>query len=166
MILNTMEDLVFALICEIGLGITPEGFLYDQDTGIILQYNGMQIKASVNRNAPAIATNIVAAFDPVFDPKIMQVMLGYYAKKCEELGYLTVVAITENVEDIPSYNNFDNLHTKRGRITVSLEDGRVLSSNYYYQKGLKYSDIILRMGGNNVDLQKFDSLPEDSILEY
>ena len=38
--INTLEDLVYALISEIGLGITPEGFLYDQDTQQILQYNG------------------------------------------------------------------------------------------------------------------------------
>ena len=164
--INTLEDLVYALISEIGLGITPDGLLYDQDSQQILQYNGLQIKASINPNAPAIATNIYAAFDPVFDPKMMQTMLGYYAQKSEAMGYFSAIAITESINEVPKYNNFDHLRTKKSRVTVSLEDGRICSSDYYYQKGLKYSDVILRLGGHDVDLHKFDSLPEDSILEY
>lgn len=163
--INSLEDLVFSILNEIGLAITPDGLVYDQDNMTILKCGGYQIKASVDPRNPAITTDIYLALDPVFDNKLMQMLLGYYLAKQEFEGNIVAPVISDYTEDIPSYNDFDNLRSKRTSLTV-ISNGITKTSLLYYQKGLKFSDMILRLGGNDfVDLRKFDSLPEESILD-
>jgi hypothetical protein len=165
--INYLEDLTYALFKEIGLGINEYGFVYDQDTGNVLTYEGKQVKASVDPNHPALANDVYAIFDPVFDNKFMMMMLGYYLKKEEAMGNLDPLSFSEQVADVPQYNQNNPVKSRKTRITVICSNRVEYNSAYYYQKGLKYSDIILRIGkhpGCNC-LWKFDSVPEETIQQ-
>ena len=96
--INSLEDLVYALLNEIGLGITPEGFLYDPDTNQVLQFGGKQIRTSINKASPAISTDLYAAFDPIFDNRFMGMMLGYYLHKEECNGNISPLSIFETIQ--------------------------------------------------------------------
>lgn len=160
--LNTLEDLIYILCSEIGLEISPQGILYDTDTYKELRCNGKSIIASVNPNKPAIPTDIYIVFDPVFDGKLMNFMLAYYLQKSAAMGVLEPLTFSEEMEDTPSYAKDDTIKTKRTRECVALRN-RKYYSRYYYQKGLKFSEIILDLGGYNIDLTKFDSIPDEVI---
>lgn len=162
--INSLEDLVFALLNEIGLGISPDGTVYDQDTGIEIMFNNKHIKASIDPNNPAIPSDVYIIFDPIWDAKFMSVMLGYYLSKEEAYGNIQSAVVSEDIENIPAYNKDLDIKTRRSRVYVALTGNQKISSLYYYQRGLKYSDLILRMGNHPfADLSKFDSIPEECI---
>ena len=162
--IRSLEDLVFALISEIGLGINQNGILYDQDNGIEIMYNGKHIRASVDANNPAIPSDIYAIFDPIWDNKFMNTMLGYYLAKEEAYGNIWSPVVSEEIESLQYYNKEDNIKTRRSRVYVSLGNNNKISSCFYFQKGLKYSDLILRIANHPyADLTKFDSIPEECI---
>ena len=161
--INTLEDLVFHLLNEIGLGINANGFVYDQDTEQEIYYNGKQIIASVDPRYPAIANDLYGLFDPVFDGKFMSMMLGYYLKKSESQGIIDPISMTEQIAETPFWNYLNPVKTRKTRVVVICDGHKEYVSEYYYQKGLKFSDMILRIGGNHMNLFKFDSVPEESI---
>ena len=162
-LIRSLEDLVFALINEIGLGIDQNGLLYDTDTNMILSLNGRQIKASVDINNPVIPNDMFVILDPVFDNKVMSFLFAYYLKKEEAEGELNPLSISEDFEPIPFYYKSDGIKTRKSRVGVVLLGGQTIYSQYYYQKGLKYSDLILRVKRKDIDLRMFDSLPEECI---
>ena len=167
MTINKLEDLVFALINEIGLVILPNGVVMDDDNGIEIRYEGKSIIASINPNRPAIPTDMFVIFDPVFDGRLMNIMMGYYLQKSAYMGTFNADSFYEEVEETPFYAKNDNIRTRRSRIAVVASTNGVRKtyySNYYYQKGLKFSDIILKLGGySDIDLSKFDSCPDEVI---
>ena len=161
--INSLEDLVFALLNEIGLGIGPYGIVYDTDTGIELKCNGKLIVASVDPNKPAIPSDIYILFDPVFDGKLMNIVLAYYLEKSRAMGIFEPLTFAEEMEEVPGYAKEDTIKSKKTRMCVALRN-RKYFSKFYYQRGLKFSEIILDLGGfQNVDLTKFDSIPEEAI---
>ena len=161
--INTLEDLVYHLLNEIGLGINSYGFVYDQDTEQELYYNGKQIRASIDPRFPALANDLYGLFDPVFDGKFMSMMLGYYLKKSEAQSIIDPISMTEQVADLPFWNHLNPVKTRKTRVVVLCNNHKEYDSEYYYQKGLKFADMILRIGGNPVNLWRFDSVPEESI---
>lgn len=161
---NTLEELVFHLLNEIGLGINSNGFVYDQDTNQELFYDGKQIKASIDPRFPALANDTYGLFDPVFDGKFMSKMLGYYLKKSEAQEIINPVSVTEQIQKVPFYAHLNPTRTRRTRVVVMCENQYEYDSEFYYQKGLKFSDMILRLGGNPIDLWRFDSVPEEQIM--
>ena len=166
--IRSLEDLVYALLNEIGLSIGPRGVVYDSDTGIELQYDGKHIVASIDAHNPAIPTDIYAVFDPVFDGRFMVMMLGYYMNKSAANGYFEPLTMFEEIEEVPDYAKTDPIRSKRTRevVAVRVNEGytRKYYSKFYYQKGLKCSQAILNLGGyENVDLSMFDSLPDEVI---
>ncbi len=160
---NILEDLVFHLLNEIGLGINSNGFVFDQDTEQEIYYNGKQIRASIDPKFPALANDLYGLFDPVFDGKFMSMMLGYYLKKSEAKGELDPISVTEQIADVPIWNQLNPVKTRKTRAVVLCDNHQEYYSEYYYQKGLKFSDIILRIGGNPINLSRFDSVPEEPI---
>lgn len=161
--INTLEDLVFALINEIGLGIGHNGIIYDTDTGIELRCNGKFIIASIDPTKPAIPSDIYILFDPVFDGKLMNIILAYYLEKSRNMGILESLTFSEEMEEVPKYAKEDTIKSKRTRICVASRNRRYFSK-FYYQRGLKFSEMILDLAGyQNIDLSRFDSIPEEVI---
>ena len=161
--INTLEDLVYHLLNEIGLGINQGGFVYDVDTEQELYYNGKQIRASIDPRFPALANDLYGLFDPVFDGKFMSMMLGYYLKKSEAQEIINPISMTEQIAETPFWNSLNPVKTRKTRVVVLCDGHREYNSEYYYQKGLKFADMILRLGGNPINLWRFDSVPEESI---
>ena len=160
---NILEELVYHLLNEIGLGINQGGFVYDLDTEQELQYMGKQIRASVDPRFPALANDLYGLFDPVFDGKFMSMMLGYYLKKSEAQGIINPISMTEQIAESYPWQTQNPVKTRKTRVVVLCDNHREYNSEYYYQKGLKFSDMILRLGGNAINLWRFDSIPEESI---
>lgn len=155
---NTVEDLIYALLMEIGLAIkSPEEILYDQDTMLVLTCGNKQIKASIDPNRPVFASQFTTLFDPM-NFRIMNFFLSYYISKEESVGNFKVTAYSYHDNGLKGPDSKSN-------IRVKFLDGSVIESGYYNNKALKICDIILRMGGMNPDLSNFDMIKvmEDAV---
>ena len=156
-----IEDVVYALFIEIGLSVDNKNLIYDINNGIRLQYENRHITASIDSNRPTYGSSVYYLFDPISNGKFMKYILGYYLTKEEYLNNIQCISFVDQIENIEKYS-IDN-KIRRTRVVVDLYNNGEYISEYYYQKGLKYTDIILRIGGNNIYniLYKFDSIPEE-----
>ena len=154
---NTIEDLIYALLMEIGLAIkSPEEILYDQDTMFVLTCGNKHIKASVDPNRPVFASQFTTLFDPL-NFKIMNFFLSYYISKEESVNNFKVTAFSFHDNGLRGADC-------KSCIRVKFLNGSTIESGYYNNKALKICDVILRIGGFNVDLSNFDTrVIEDAI---
>ena len=153
---ETVEDLIFALINEIGLSIKEGGIIVDQDTLIPLKFGDKNIKASVDVNKPVYESDYTVVLDPLNNMKLMNMLLGYYLEKEKACGNLE--PITFSTDELVKHGP-TNVTVRCGSSKVSLYD---VSSRYYNNRCLKFSDIILKLGNDrDVDLSNFDSVIEE-----
>lgn len=152
---NTIEDLTYAILNEIGLSIGQDGFLYDQDTRAVLTCGNKQIKASINPAQPVFPSEYTVVFDP-FNFKIMNYFMSYYANKEESAGNFRINAFSYQDNGLRGQDN-------RTGIRVKFAGGQTIESYYYRNKALKFCDIILRLGGMNPDLTNLDVVNENAI---
>ena len=147
---NTKEDLIFALINEIGLSINGNNSLFDQDTGQVIYFGGKEIKCSINPNIPVYPSDIAVVFDPINDMKLMTTILGYYFEKERVMGEYYPITY--------SFNDRDKKKPSSIMVKLQTNDRGIIeiNSGAYNNKCLKLSDIILRMGGQDCDLSNFD----------
>ena len=147
-IFNSKYDLIYALINEIGLSINENRDLYDQDSMIMIKYGNKPIKCSIDPNRPVYVTNQNSILDPISDGRIMNMFLSYYLEKERAYG---------NINSILFYSNEPDGRKGPSSITIKADSGEI-TSRLYNNKCLKFADIILRIGGQDVDLSNFDSL--------
>ena len=146
---NTKEDLIYALINEIGLSIDENNSLFDQDNGQPIYFGGREIKCSINPANPVYSSEIATLFDPINDFKLMTTILAYYLEKERVMG--------ESYPITYSFNDRDKQGPSNMSVKIQTSNGMgEVTSNFYYNKCLKISDIILRMGGQFCDLSNFD----------
>lgn len=150
---NTIEELTYALLNEIGLSLTPDGIIYDQDTKNAITCANKQIKASINPTKPVYQSEFTVVFDPL-NFKIMNYFLSYYFNKEENLGEFKINAFGFLDNGLKGQDCKTN-------IRVKFAGGGVLESKYYNNKALKICDIILRLGGYDPDLYNFDKVIEN-----
>ena len=154
---NTIEDLTFALMNEIGLSISsyPEEVIYDQDTMLILSCGNKKIKASIDPARPVFASEYTIIFDPL-NFKLMTYFFSYYTSKEESVGNFKVSAFgyQDNGLKGPDY---------KSNIRIKFAGGDTLESGYYNNNALKICDAILRMGGMIPDLSNFDKVMTNAI---
>lgn len=145
---NTIAERDYNLFMIIGLGINKEQYLYDQDTGTILNYRGKYIKATITE-MPVYAGRNDIVFDPSRNYNMMATLLGYYIDKesTSEDGDI-IGFISQGVEDTKD-KEFHRLfiQTKyKGRI----------ESDWFHCGYLGFIDCIFKLDGQNVDLHNFD----------
>lgn len=148
---NTKEDLIFALLNEIGLSIDNDNNLIDQDNnGQRIYFGGKLIKCSIDPNKPVYNSEVSTVFDPVDNMKLMTTILAYYLEKERVLGEYYPITY--------SFNDRDKLGPSSISVKIQTGDNNIIevTSNLYYNKCLKISDVILRMGGQYCDLSNFD----------
>ena len=147
---NTKEDLIYALINEIGLSINTNNSLFDQDTGQVIYFGGKEIKCSINPNVTVYPSDVSVVFDPINDIRLMTTILGYYFEKERVMGDYYPITY--------SFNDRDKRKPSNIMVKLQTKDKGIIeiNSNYYYNKCLKISDIILRMGEQYCDLSNFD----------
>lgn len=126
---------------EIGLEIGSRQRLYDQDTGVLVQFEGKDLVA------PGAASGREAQeFDPYNSTKMMSQMFSYYTDKLAESGEINPFNIIYSVDG----------QNGRGRVEMK-NDEEFMKSKEYVRDQCKYADLILQINGDeNPDLKEFD----------
>lgn len=139
----------YALFNIIGLSINRDSYLYDNDTGTVLQYKGKYIKATT-ADIPIYAGKNDIVFDPPCSYHMMVVLLGYYINKRDNsedehpLGFISQGII--DTADKSQHQLFVDTST-RGRII----------SDWFNNGYLTYIDMIFKLDEQDfVDLHNFD----------
>lgn len=130
-----LYDLNYDLINTIGLVIDPmTKNLMDSDSRIQLKFNEKPIQASINPNNPVYPTEYNYVLDPINgDARLMLMLWQYHLSKEEVVMGRVALTTVEPIVDTKSY------------IQVKYTDGEIVTSAPYWQKSLKYADIILRV---------------------
>ena len=149
--MNPIDKEINTLIMqEIGLEIGPKSHIVDQDTGVEIRINGVDVVAPgcyYGRRSDGSARSM--EFDPYNNRKMMNSLFSYFTEKQEEESGVGVLA----------FYNVDN--NDGGRVECRMSDNEVLTSGSYQRDCLKYVDLIMQMNGEeNPDLKKYDILPE------
>ena len=126
---------------EIGLEIGARQRLYDQDTGVLVQFEGKDLVA------PGAASGREAQeFDPYNSAKMMSQMFSYYTDKLAEAGEINPFDIIYSVDG----------QNGRGRVEMKNNED-FMKSKEYVRDQCKYADLILQINGDeNPDLREFD----------
>lgn len=141
--MNELDKEINSLIMrEVGFEIGPGNKIYDQDTGMPVRINGMDVIAPggyVNRQRSM-------EFDPYNNIRMMNYVFNYYiGKQSEESGS----------EVVTYYNKEDSIDG--GKIECRMDDNSLITSNKYKRDTLKYTDIIMQLNGeDNPDLARYD----------
>ena len=149
-------SLTYDLFNEIGLGIAPDGNVFDRDTGIMLLINDKYIKASIDPEMPIYPGEYYTTFD-IYDMGIMDKIFGYYLDKETSMGNINVLSYWSE-EDKGKY-------APSGLALKHAEDGTVTYTDRYFCKALKYSAMIMTLAGYKVNLSGLDIIPEDVLKE-
>lgn len=149
---NTVEELIYALINEIGLSIYNDE-LYDQENYTKINMEGKSIKCSIDTSHPVYGSEYSIVLDPINNMNLMTLLMSYYFGKEEASGNFTVLSYNFNDNGLSGPHN-------QSSIRVKMVGNNIVESRYYYNRCLKFSDIILRLGGYNPDLSNFDQIME------
>lgn len=148
---DDVYEMFYHLFTEIGLGISNNQYLYDQDTGIELRFKDKYIKATVHPIEIYAGRNDIV-FDPARNYNLMVTLFGYYIDKeshdpdGDKIGF-----IAQYIE-----NEFASKERERQRVVVKTSRGDI-ASQYYYNIYLGYIECIFILSENfSVDLSNFD----------
>lgn len=146
-----INDLMINYLSEMGLAVDANQYLYDQETGTILQYREKSIKVSIN-GIPAYAGQNDIVFDPYHNYGIVNTLFGMYIDRCQDTddGDILQGYISHGVEDVPTREH------DRQRVVVKTMGRGEIASNYYKAIFLAFADCTFKVGGYNVNLQEFD----------
>lgn len=142
-------EMFYHLFMEIGLGINNNNqYLYDQDTGVELQYKEKYIKATVVP-VPIYAGRNDIVFEPARNYHLMTTIMGYYIDK-ETANGNDIGFVAQYIDDNPD-------RTKQ-RIVVKTSRGDICS-DFYHNIYLGYIECIFKLSGSfDPDLSNFDIL--------
>ena len=143
---NDLGELIYNLLNSIGLSINASGYIYDQDTKVVIQDAGRVIKASVDPNAPCYAGQGEVVFDILGNVRLMTTLFGYAMDKASV--YNGFDSVSQFIDDIPG--------TKETALCIKMSDGTVKHSGFYVNKCLKYVAAIFLIDDTMVDLKNFD----------
>jgi len=146
-IYDNINEAFYNLFLEIGLFINQNGYLQDQDTGIVIRFKDKFIKASLNENVPVYTGKTDIAFEPAHNFTLMQNLMGYYIDK-REAGDEPIHYGSQGIYDVKD--------TMEHQVFVKTTDGLVYESLLYHNTYLAFMDCVFRLGGNNVDLHNLD----------
>lgn len=137
---NLDKEINMLIMQEIGLEVGDRNRIFDQDTGLELKINGMDV------TAPGYQERQAMEFDPYNNRKMMNQLFGYFLDKHSD----------ETDIDVISY--FDVPHDKdTSCVTCRMSDNSTITSNPYKRDSLKYTDLIIQLNGGEVEgLDKFD----------
>jgi len=116
--------------------------IYDQDSGCMCAFKGKDIVSP--GTAPGKQT---VEFDPVNNPRMMNLLFGGFINKLQE------------EESIPPVSSYFMKQDANGKniATVVMEDSSQITSAPYLNETLAYTDLVLRLNGEEeVDLQEYD----------
>lgn len=140
--MNEFDKEVNTLIMrEVGLEVGPGKKIYDQDTGMPIKINGMEVVAPGGYTGRS-----TIEFDPYNNRRQMGQIFNYFINKQYEEGGREVLTYY-NKDDTP----------EGGKVECKLDDNTTVTSAQYTRDTLKYADIILRLNGeDNPNLTQYD----------
>ena len=147
--ISSESEIGKAILDEMGIGIGPEYVLYDEDTGAPVQFQGKNIKFSVNNPDMVYIGNGDVLFDPVHNLRMVTTMMGMYLDK-------------ESLADKETQCMYDdyNKEERTTSHTIKFSDGQQVTSKYYKNKCLAICDNFLQMANMGSDLSDFDDKEE------
>ena len=132
-------EMYYHLFTEIGLSIDSNQYLFDQDTGSILQYNGLFIKATT-MPTPIYAGKTDIVFDPSKNYNLMTCIFGYYIdKESNSEDGDTIGYIAQYIDD--------DKNREKQRVVVRTRNHGDICSKYYHNIYLGYIECILLLSG-------------------
>jgi hypothetical protein len=138
-------DLNRKILQEIGLDINDQQHVVDQDTFNLIQFNGKNIKYSINNPTVLIGKDDIK-FDPINNVKLMSHLFTYHIDKIHEIDGIYY----------PVFYPIEGENGK-GAIEAKSDNGTVVRSNFYNNDSLKYADLIMRINGEkDIDLSELD----------
>ena len=138
------------LIMEMGLEVSPDGYLRDQDTKDVIRYKDKYIKVSITPE-PVYGgiTDVVLELHNSFD--IIQKLFGYYldyAKNTED-GDITGEIVGWGIDELKD-------RSKQSIIVRTRYRGDIVT-DYYFNILLAFCDAIFKIAGCSVYLQNLDT---------
>lgn len=132
---------------EMGLEIGPRQRIFDQDTGVEIRINGMDVVA------PGYCGGRQSIeFDPHNNKKMMNQLFTYFLGKHAD----------ETDVDVMTYYNIGD--GANGRIECKLSNNETITSAQYTRDSLKYTDIIIQLNGDTPpDLSKYDTVEAKTV---
>lgn len=134
---------------EIGLEVTKDNKVVDQDTQTEIKYKGKSIKYSPVDKPLFIGRNDIE-FNPISNINLMNHLFGYYANKLEqeEDRHINMTCFSDTGEN-----------EKGVAICYETVNGRSnsLKSKEYYNSSVMLTDLISQINGNNsIDYSQYD----------
>lgn len=148
----TAEEFNNLVFETIGLDVNEEGYIFDDDLGILILLKGKYLV--LDPNLPLVRKDVIY-FDPAHNPSIMDKLFKHFlAKHDAETGVDTkFIAFSGS-----SYK-------ERSYLEVAKVDGTKYRSRNFYNDNIKCADIILNMNSDLArmyDLSKLDT----ELMEY
>ena len=140
--MNDFDKEVNTLIMrEVGFEVGPGRRIYDQDSGMPIKINGMEVVAP-----GSYSNRQFVEFDPYNNRRLMGHVFNYYINKQYE----------ESGREVLTYYNKDDTPAG-GKVECRLDDNTIITSNQYTRDTLKYVDIMMRLNGEeNPNLEQYD----------
>lgn len=149
---NDIYELMYELMNIIGLSIDNSGYIYDQDTSIRIEFQGRMIKCSIDPNNPCYAGQGEVMFDILGNVRLVTTLFGYCIDK-ETAMNPEFSSVSQFIEDEPS-------GLKMTSMSIKMADGSTRTTDFYYNKCLKFVHAIFLIYETLVDLHNFDT-PEE-----
>jgi len=144
------EDINKLFLQEVGLDVTEDGHIVDQDT-----FNTIQIKKTdtVFKGYGDQHKGSIE-LDPAKNSKHAKILFDYYVNK---------LADTDDIEAFSSYNSYITDEEKaKGIIECKTPDNEIMKSGEYVNESLRYLDTIMRLNGDDdPDIAKLDRTKEE-----
>lgn len=142
MIMET--NVVLKLIRNLGLDITEQNVVIDQDFNNIILYQGKKIKYTYTGKILSLDNNDIY-FDPIENDELMKFLFNYFLYK---------ISILDNKYFSAYYNVINDIQ----QMATELKgDYTIIRSDYYYRESLRYIDLIFKIeGDDNVNLHIYD----------
>lgn len=150
---ETIDELYYEFFLAIGLGVTIDQYLYDQDTGNAIAFREKRVKASVD-GRPVYAGMNDIVFEPDKNYSLVSNLFGYYLDKIQNSddGDMLGGFVSQGI--------IDNETRDKQAIMVRTIGRGDICSDFYYNIYLAYMDEVFRIEGMQVDLSNFDTIPQ------
>ena len=142
------KEFAIKMMQEIGLEITRDHHIVDQDTGDMLSFNGKLAKFYPEEGMTQIIHNGDVLFDPLDNQGMMSHLFSYFTNKLDTQDGRYVSTVFPSTQD------------KAAKGTISCREGQeIIVSDSYYKDSLKYGSLISKLNGGDDKFDEYDSAP-------
>lgn len=156
---DDVYELTYNLLSAIGIEIRMDGSLYDPDIDTVIYFDSKLMKANIYPNNLHYAGQGEIMFEPLINIKQCTELLGYFIEKKRNLDNMNFLSFyPEEMED-------DITGWKYTALTIKFKSDHNISTTFYYNKCLKFIEMIFILGEQEVNLLNFDSTEDAPIKD-